>query len=189
MFERPVPYYIDESGQKRFFLDPTQPISIDFCMECWSFLPEGSCICEICGNKSGNLVTDGRKACRLCGESLGEREAKEYPPGPFMPIPSYECFDCLDKIERTKKSFELIANSGNCKRHRDQLTIYSCGECGEGICQFCTYYVVKGFFRKKVVEQPLCFFCVRRKLQGGGASAAILHIYRDQVAEKGYRFQ
>jgi len=183
-----VPYHTDESGQERFFLDPTQPISIDFCMECWTFLPEDSCICEICGRKSANLVTNGRKSCRLCGKSVEEKEAKEYPPGAFMPTPSYECFNCLDKIEQTKKSFESIASSGNCKRHRDQHAIYRCGECGEGLCQFCTYYIVKGLFRKRVADKQLCFFCVRREIQAG-ASAAILHIYRDRVAEKGYRFQ
>ena len=133
------------------------------------------------------ILTNGRKTCRLCGKLIEGRAAKEYPPGPFMPIPSYECFDCLGRIERIKKSFESIASAGNCKRHRDVRAIYAYVECGERLCQYCTYYIVKGLFRKRIIDQPLCFFCVRRKLQSGQPSA-ILHIYRDRVSEKGYRF-
>lgn len=189
VFERPVPYHQENDGQRRFFLDPTKPISIDFCSECWTFLPERSCICAICGESSGHFVEYRAKECRLCGRPIEKRKAKEYPPSGFIPLsPSYECFDCLEKIERTKRAFEAVVSSGNCKRHRDLRTSSSCGECGERLCRFCTYYLVKGLFRKAVLDRPLCFFCVRRELDRG-SSSSILHIYRDLVAERGHRFQ
>jgi len=189
VFERPVPYHRENDGQRRFFLDPTQPISIDFCTECWTFLPESSCICAICGRSSGHFEVYGAKECRLCGQRIDKREAKEYPPSGFTPLSgSYECFDCLNKIERTKKAFEAVVSSEKCKRHRDVRATYSCEECGERLCRFCTYYLVKGLFRKEFIDRPLCFFCVRRELDRG-SSAAVLHIYRNLVAKRGYRFQ
>lgn len=189
MFIQPVPYHLDEGGKKRFYLDPTRPISINFCSECWTFLPDDSCICEVCGYTCGVFETYGNRVCNLCGERIGLGTAKEIKGGLINPYPSYQCENCLRKQASITEALKNTLNSDKCKRHRDIHTQFACNKCGKHTCQYCTYHLVKGIFKKSVLSEPYCFSCVRNELHDGPISTAILNVYRRRCAEKKYLFK
>ena len=186
MFESRVPFLMD-GETRRFVLDPTRPISINFCSNCWTFLPDEGCICEVCGEKSGRFETAGRRECQLCGKSITGEGYKEYPAVGYHLFPAYDCAGCLEKVKKLKEAWEAQASNGFCCRHRDNKAALRCGQCGEPLCAFCAYYVVKGIFKKRAVGAPLCFYCVRRELHEH-ARSAVIHAKRLEVSDKQFRF-
>ncbi len=176
MFEQPIPFITDSDNKRRIILNPKLPMSITLCSTCWTVLQDTKAYCNNCGQKSGIFETQwpmNKKCnvhqniraigvCNLCCEAVCA-ECTTIRQGGVLNLmqPIYECNNCLNNIQILTSEFNKLKTSSNCNRHFDLKGIHTCKTCYLSICDYCTYYPVKGFFTKRAVNETYCFYCMR----------------------------
>lgn len=173
-----LPTYLDASGVQRVSLNPCFPITPYVCLECWDILDDTTAYCRRCGHAgscfpyrevTGQMClrhpsSPAAQLCNYCGlpycdHCLETNKGSVLTMGAY----SYHCLLCLAEIARLKQQ-RPNRDVRFCGRHPDVLVQAECIDCHGGICEFCTYYGVRGVFRKRITDVPHCFSCVRHKI-------------------------
>jgi hypothetical protein len=172
--------YPDASGVRRVLLNPHFPITPYICLECWNVLDDTTAYCRRCGyvgscfayqtvtgqNCLQHQGSPAAQFCNYCGRPFCDRCLKT-DEGSILSMGtySYQCVLCLAQIERLKQQ-RPNRDVSSCWRHPDVLVQATCMLCQDSTCEFCTYYPVRGVFRRRIDHLPHCFSCIRNKIWG-----------------------
>jgi hypothetical protein len=173
-----LPVYLDPSGVRRVLLNPRVPVTPYICFECWNVLDDTTAYCRRCGHAGSSFryqavagqqcflhsKSPASQVCNYCGRPFCDR-CLEANKGSILTMGtySYHCLPCLAEIARLKQQ-RSNRDLRFCWRHPDVFAHEECVECQNGVCEFCTYHPVRGVFRKRTVDIPHCFSCVRHKI-------------------------
>ena len=173
-----LPTYLDASGVQRVTLNPCFPITPYICLECWNVLDDTTAYCRHCGHAGSCFryrAVTGQKClqhpahpaaqfCNYCGRPFCDR-CLETIEGSILSMGtySYHCVLCLTEIAYLRQQ-RPNRDVSYCGRHPDVPVQEKCTGCHDGTCEFCTYYPVRGVFRKRITNVPYCFSCVRHKI-------------------------
>lgn len=165
----------DASGVQRVSLNPHFPITPYICLECWNVLDDTTAYCRRCGHAGSCFpyrAVTGQKClqhpgspaaqfCNYCGRPFCDH-CLETNKGSILSMGtySYHCVLCLAEIARLKQQ-RPNRDVSSCGRHPDVPVQTKCLGCQDGTCEFCTYYPVRGVFRKRIDRIPHCFSCAR----------------------------
>jgi len=163
----------------RLSLNPYTPIPMNVCGVCWNRLDDRTSYCRRCGHDGslfryrdvvGQSCTEHRdrratEFCNYCGrpfceECLAVNKNTVLSMGTF----TYQCAFCILEIDRLQQGW-AERDKSYCEHHPDELADGSCAGCEKAICQFCTYYPIRGILKKRIDRVPLCFACIRAKLR------------------------
>ncbi len=191
----------DASGVQRVSLNPYHPITPYICRVCWNVLDDKTSYCRRCGH-AGTCFLKGEvfgekcfqhprqpaaQFCNYCCRPFCDRCLQTNPDSSLsLGTWTYHCFLCLADIAFLKQQ-RLSHDVSYCWRHPDVRAQEKCIGCQGGICEFCTYYPVRGLFRKRIDPVPLCFSCVRGKI-GYRARRCVVKRFVEKPAWSDYVF-
>jgi len=173
--------------QQQGIWDPSEVGPFDRCIKCFTLYNDNFAFCSFCGHVSTVFdtprETSGVKChihssiqvigcCCLCAEPICEdcKEKEHYSiAGGFHNL--YYCRNCVKKAEDIKKEFSRKTKEQKlCAKHHDRKASFDCIECGLALCNECSYFTNKGWFRKKLGEGSYCLSCFRKTTIKGGRS-------------------
>src|SRR5207249_3312389 len=82
-------------------------------------------------------------------------------------FPVLFCVHCRNKEAEIESSyFYFLKKNKCCAKHRDRKAEYQCKKCLLTLCPVCTYFKLKGLFRKRLGDGPYCLVCFRLTFSG-----------------------
>ncbi len=183
-------------------LNPHLPITPYICRVCWNSLDDTTAYCRRCGH-AGSCFLTTEVIGQRCVQHSEHRAAQlcNYCCRPFcdhcletntnstlsMGTWTYHCHLCLAEIAHLKQQ-RLSRDVNYCWLHPKIREQEKCASyCQDRTCELCTYYPVKGLFRKRIDFVPLCFSCVRGK-SGYKVRHCIVKRFVKKPNWKGYVF-
>ena len=167
--------------------DPTEIGPMDRCLRCFTPLSEAKAYCSYCGHIStvfSGYVEAGTAKCSihpensavgiccLCDEAIcsncsdPERQHFSLSAGGRE---LYYCVNCVADSENIAAQFEN-SNNNCCAKHHSAKSDRRCKDCDLPLCPDCSYYMDKGWIRKKQGDGPFCLSCFRMATKDGGRS-------------------
>ena len=160
--------------------DPNIPGPFGVCLRCYRRESRNRGYCLTCGRHLGFLEiwkdhqgvacdkhppNSAVGFCCLCGKpgcaECIDEEAYGYDLGSGVKL--HRCSWCLaDSASKEAFFLSRMKTRKSCVKHKELPWGFRCSNCSIPLCEWCTYFQVTGFFRKKIGAQPYCLVCFRR---------------------------
>jgi len=157
--------------------NPTVIGPFDRCLRCWTPFREDLGYCAMCGKASlvftsypqnrgqrcsNHPETSAQWTCCLCRKPICE-ECCDHVIRPITSIGQlWHCRKCVNETKAIEAGFfETLRDKNCCAKHRDVVAAFTCKKCGIQLCLSCTYFTVKGIFKKRPDDGSFCLMCFR----------------------------
>lgn len=168
-------------------------------MRCFALFTDDHAFCPRCGKIStvfdvpalmhGTTCHDHKKTpaighCCLCASPIcnecndADKQHFSFTAG-FVDL--YYCKKCMNVSKEAESRFwKKMLERNVCAKHSAAST-FECNQCGLKLCDYCSYFTLRGWLFKKLNLDPCCLTCFRktRTTKGkwvSGAVARSLHL-------------